>query len=85
MGSIQGVATGMFEDELVKNALMDYASENFEIACYQALIVAAERFGDEETVSVCRDILRDEQEMAAFLSNALPNVVGSTLQGTATS
>src|SRR5438477_571253 len=36
-GAIQSVSTGMFSDQLVKNALVDYATEHFEIACYRAL------------------------------------------------
>src|SRR5688500_15558293 len=45
MGSVQSVATGIFSDELVKNALSDYAAEQFEIAAYKALIAAAEELG----------------------------------------
>src|SRR4051812_44414615 len=37
MGGFESLATAPFRDELVKNALMDYASEHFEIACYTAL------------------------------------------------
>ena len=82
-GNIQSVATGMFDDELVKNALMDYATENFEIASYNAIIIAAEEMGDQETASVCREILRDEEDMASFLRNNMPMVVRDTLHSTA--
>jgi len=84
-GSIQSFATGMYEDELVKNALMDFAAENFEIASYNALIIAAEEFGDTETANVCRMILRDEESMANFLRTNLPTVVRDTLHSTAAS
>lgn len=60
MGSLQSVTTGAFKDELVKNALSDFASENFEIASYKALITAAQEVGDQETVRVCQEILHDE-------------------------
>src|SRR4051812_18222686 len=40
-GLVQGVASGMYEDEIVKNFLSDYAAEHFEIACYRSLIAAA--------------------------------------------
>jgi ferritin-like metal-binding protein YciE len=82
-GTMQGIATGMYEDELVKNALMDFAAEQFEIACYKALIVAAEDLGDHETAHICRTILRDEEEMAGFLSQNLPMIVHETLGITA--
>src|SRR5215212_1396380 len=49
-GTLQGMSTGVAEDELVKNAIADYAAEQFEIASYRALIAAAEELGDQETV-----------------------------------
>jgi ferritin-like metal-binding protein YciE len=75
MGSAQSVATGAAEDELVKNGLMDFASENFEIASYKALIAAAEQMGDTQTVQVCQQILRDEEQMARWLETQLPTTV----------
>ncbi len=74
-GSVQSVATGAAEDELVKNALMDFASENFEIASYKALIATAEQMGDTQTASVCRQILQDEEQMAHWLESQLPTAV----------
>lgn len=41
MGKVTGVANLPVKDTVVKNALGDYAVENFEIACYRSLIVAA--------------------------------------------
>lgn len=73
-GMLQGISTGMAKDELVKNALSDYAAENFEIASYTSLIAAAQAAGDMETVRVCQEILRDEQEMARWLEQQIPNV-----------
>lgn len=78
-GTMQSVATGMFNDELVKNALMDYATENFEIASYNALMIAATELGDQQTADVCREILHDEMNMADFLRNNMPTVVRETL------
>lgn len=78
-GNMQSIATGMYDDELVKNALMDFAAENFEIACYQALMVAAEDLGDTDTAQICRQIIEDEERMARFLSDNLPTVVRETL------
>ncbi len=75
VGNMQSVATGGAEDELVKNGLMDFASENFEIASYRALIAAAEQFGDQETAQVCKQILRDEEQMAHWLEQQLPMAV----------
>ena len=74
-GFLQAPATGMFGDELVKNFLMDYATENFEIACYEALVTAADQVGEPEIASVCREILQEEQQMADWIRNNLPSVV----------
>lgn len=74
-GFFQGMSTGAAPDELVKNALADYASEHFEIACYRALIVAARALGENDVVRVCESILQDEEEMARFLERNLPMAV----------
>lgn len=80
MGSVQGASTGMFRDELVKNFLADYASEHFEIACYRSLIAAAEELGQPEIARICREILRDEEAMAQWLEERIPDVTRMTLQ-----
>jgi ferritin-like metal-binding protein YciE len=74
-GFFQGRSTGVSPDELVKNALSDYAAEHFEIASYKALIVAARLLGENQVVQVCEAILREEQDMASWLEQGLPNVV----------
>jgi ferritin-like metal-binding protein YciE len=75
IGWMQGISTGAAEDELVKNALADYAAEHFEIACYRALIIAAEEVGDSETARICREILSEEESMASWLELNLPVAV----------
>lgn len=74
-GVLQGASTGMAKDELIKNALADYAAEHFEIASYNALIAAAQAIGDQETARVCQSILRDEEDMANFLKQHLAPAV----------
>jgi ferritin-like metal-binding protein YciE len=74
MGAVQGISTGPAQDELVKNALADYASEHFEIASYTSLIAAAHALGEQEIARVCQQILRDEQDMARWLEQQLPLV-----------
>ncbi len=80
MGVFHGASTGMYRDELVKNFLADYASEHFEIACYQSLIAAAEELGQPQIASICRDILRDEQDMADWLEDNIPEITRTYLQ-----
>jgi ferritin-like metal-binding protein YciE len=78
-GQMQALSTGAAEDEMVKNALADFAAENFEIASYTSLITAAQELGDMDTVTVCQQILQDEQEMAAWLQQNLPTLVTDAL------
>jgi ferritin-like metal-binding protein YciE len=79
MGAVQSVATGAFHDEIVKNALQDYGSESFEIACYKALIEGARGTGNQEIVRVCEEILREEEAMLRFLEQSLPTAVHDVL------
>jgi len=78
-GQMQALSTGPAEDEMVKNALADYAAENFEVASYTALVTAAEQIGDMQTATACRQILQEDQAMATWLAQNLPVVVQSTL------
>jgi len=75
VGSIEGAGTMMFRDQLVKNALADYASEQFEIACYTALISIATELGQHEIVNLCKQNLEEDQAMATWLLQQLPGVV----------
>jgi ferritin-like metal-binding protein YciE len=74
-GFFQGRSTGAAPDELVKNALADYAAEHFEIACYRALITGARALGASDVAQVCEQILREEEDMARWLESRLPMVV----------
>ena len=73
-GMVQGISTGPAPDELVKNALADYASEHFEIASYTSLLAGAQALGDQETARICQQILQDEIEMASFLQQNIPMI-----------
>jgi ferritin-like metal-binding protein YciE len=48
IGPLQGITTGLFSDALVKDALVDLATEQFEVGCYDALIAAAHQRGEVE-------------------------------------
>lgn len=80
MGAMQSVATGPFRDELVKNFLQDYASENLEIASYSALISAARDLNEPDIASTCERILEDERNMARWLEDNLPTAVRETMR-----
>lgn len=74
-GMLQSISTGAAGDEMVKNGLLDFGVENFEMACYRALVAAAEDYGDIEIARVCQEIMLEEQEMAGWLNQQLPLLV----------
>lgn len=80
MGMGQSVSTGMAKDELVKNALADYATEHMEIASYRALQAAGKELGDQELSRTCETIIADEMAMSQFLEQNLPMIVTMTIQ-----
>jgi ferritin-like metal-binding protein YciE len=79
-GQIQARSTGAAQDELIKNALMDYAAESFEVASYTALVHAARALGEEQTAGVCQQILQEDDAMARWLHQSLPSLTQQTLQ-----
>jgi ferritin-like metal-binding protein YciE len=80
MGAVQGMTTVVAKDDLIKNALADYSSEHLEIASYTSLIAAAQALGDQETASVCQQILRDEVAMQSWLLQQIPLITHEMLQ-----
>lgn len=80
MGALQGLSTAVFQDELIKNALADYAAEHFEMGCYSSIIAAAEEAGHMEIARTCGEILRDEVEMANWLEEQIPELTRQHLQ-----
>jgi ferritin-like metal-binding protein YciE len=82
-GQMQALSTGAAQDEMVKDSLADFAAENFEIASYRSLISAATEVNDQETVTVCRQILRDEEAMAQWLDRNIPVLTQATMRAMA--
>jgi ferritin-like metal-binding protein YciE len=83
IGPVQGISTGLFSDAFVKDALTDFATEQFEVACYTALIAAADNLGEIEVTALCRENLVEDEEMADWLEEQIPTVVRRTLQAQA--
>lgn len=77
MGAIQGKAT-MGVGKIVKNAIADYAVEHYEIATYQAIMKLAEDLGENSVVNMVEAILQEEQDMAQWLQDSLPQAVEMT-------
>jgi ferritin-like metal-binding protein YciE len=71
-------------DEIVKGAMASYVFENLEIAMYTALIAAAQTVGDTETQRACEQILPQEEAMAEWLREHLPQLTEEFLVRDAT-
>jgi ferritin-like metal-binding protein YciE len=78
-GNILSISTAMFSDELIKNALMDYGAEQFEVGSYTALVAAAEELGETEVADLCRANLDEDHDMADWILERIPKVVQRTL------
>lgn len=78
-GQMQALSTGPAKDEMIKNALADFAAENFEVASYIALVSAAQELGEAQTASVCQQILQEDAEMANWIKQNLPTLTQQTL------
>lgn len=79
-GIVQGASSGAFRDEIVKNVLSDFAAEHLEIACYRSLIAAAEELNQPQIAELCRENLRDEEDMARWLEERIPEITRMFLQ-----
>lgn len=75
----QAVGGMAMSDEVVKGAMAGYAFENVEIATYVVLIAAAHAADDTETATACIAILKQEQAMAAWLLEHLPQITKAFL------
>ena len=80
LGRFNAVTTAMSRDELVKNALGDFASEQLEVACYTSLIAAAQEVGLAQVAEVCRKNLAEDQAMADWLEQQIPEITRSYLR-----
>jgi ferritin-like metal-binding protein YciE len=78
-GAMQGMMAKLASDELIKNALQDYGTEHFEIACYTSLRTAATAIGDQETAQVAERILQDEMRMAEQLLKLIPSITNEMM------
>ncbi len=80
MGAIQGMATGPAKDTALKDALMNYAAENFEIASYKSLATAARELGHESIAATCEGIMHEEEQMAKWVEQQLPKMTQKELR-----
>ncbi len=75
MGKVQAYGTKFAEDKIIKNSLIQAAGEAFEIACYSAIMQAAENLGDMKTARLAEEIKEEEEEMQEWLKANLPALI----------
>lgn len=62
-------------DEVVKSLVLTYSFESMEAMVYRTLATAAEVAAQPEVAGMCEDILRQEEAMAEWLREHLPDIV----------
>lgn len=71
---VAGLGTSLASDTPVKNAIADFATEHFEIACYTSLVQTATELGEKKIAQTCKGILREEEAMAKALKTLFPQI-----------
>lgn len=72
MGVISDLPTKFEEDKLIRNAIAEFATENFEMASYNAIATAARELEEEDVADICEEIIDEELEMAEWLDENIP-------------
>ena len=73
-GGMAALGHSVAGDEILKNTFANYAFEHFEIASYKSIITLAEDGGFTVATSSLQQSLREEQSMAQWLDDALPQI-----------
>jgi ferritin-like metal-binding protein YciE len=72
--SLQSVRRTGEQELMLKQARAEFAAEAEEIAAYRAIDGLATAVGDPETARLAREILREEERMAAYLGDLIPQL-----------
>lgn len=76
----QSISGMPLSDEVVKGVMFCYTFVQMGIASYRILITAAEQDNDTETVRICEEIMRDDEAMAEWLYERMPEVTRTFMQ-----
>ena len=82
-GLVEPVLSMFTPDSMPKNCLAAHGYEAFEIASYRSMLGAAEELGMTELRAMCERFIREEQEMATFIFDHLPEITRQYLRGRA--
>lgn len=72
--SLQAVRRTGEQDLMLENARTEFREEAQEIATYRAIGSLANAVGDSETARLAREILREEERMASYLGDLIPEL-----------
>ena len=73
-GNLAALAHVFAPDEILKNSFANYAFEHFEIASYTGLLTLADLGGFSSQQSLLRQSLSEEQRMATWVIDSLPEL-----------
>jgi ferritin-like metal-binding protein YciE len=79
-GQVEPLVSRFTQDSIPKNCLLAHSYEAFEIASYRSLLGAAEELDMQELRTMCERYIREEQEMANFLFEHLPEITRQYLR-----
>ena len=74
MGNMAALGNVMAADEILKDQMINYAFENFEVASYRSLIAMAEAGDFTDAAGLLRETLSEEESMAAWVLETLPEL-----------
>ena len=84
VGNLQTMFHASADDEVLKGTFASVSLEHYEIAAYKSLIAMAEACGEPSVAEVCRQNLREEEEMARFLDQNIEQITRTYLSKAAT-
>lgn len=73
-GGMAAIVHSVAGDEILKNSYANYAFEHFEIAAYKSLLTLADDGGFGQAATALRQSLAEEEAMAAWIDQSLPDV-----------
>jgi ferritin-like metal-binding protein YciE len=79
-GMVQPFLSLFTQDTVPKNCLAAHAYQAFEIASYRSLLGGAQELGLSELQNLCERFIAEEQEMASFLFEHLPEITRQYLR-----
>jgi ferritin-like metal-binding protein YciE len=72
MATVNSILNAMADDEIIKTCISAYGLANVEAAAYATLALFAEVAGHAEAVPELEQSMREEESMANFVAQHLP-------------